>query len=340
METEEIVQTLENEQPIVPPPTDEDLVGYSPAPAFKLEPDEITKSEPAKQTEKLVTQQTQKKEGQYSYNPVWDHLKEKGIEIPEVVTKGKFEEGTTEYDVLVQSIIDNTEFPGENDPFITGYLQAEDKDAYIGDYKTVQSIVGLSPDDGLRFVFKNELNAKGERVYTDDDIEEEMGKMTILQKKREWKAYQENIGKMQQDLTAQRETQRVENIKKNLGTIQEKRLQVVNTLLAEEDKIKEINGLPYTEDMRNQFKQDFIELNKIDPETGIPFFNKMLMDNTVLTDVMRAYSLFKDNRIKHHISNAKEQAKKEVLERTDLNPKLKSGTTKTVVGNTENDYDV
>lgn len=340
METKETVETTDvNQEGIVPPPTEEDLVGYKSTPGFEPAPTEVVEKKEPAPAEKTVEKPVGDSEP-YVYNTVWENLKEQGIEIPKNVIEGKFEEGKTEHDAIVQAIIDNTEFPGENDPFIKGYLQSEDKDGYLEDYRTIKSITKMSPDEGLRFIFKNELDDKGERANSDEDIEEEMGKMTTLQKKREWKAYTDNVQQMQEQMTVKREQENKEAVMKNIETVQEQRLQIVNTLLADEDKIAEINGIPYTEDMRNQFKKDFTELNKIDPETGIPFFNTMLMDNNILMDVMRAYSLIKDNRIKHHISSAKEQVKKEVLERTDLNPKIKSGTTKKVVGNTDSDYDV
>ena len=332
--TEQVIEKQPVNENIVPPPTDEDLVGFKPTEPFAP----VEEKKPVEQKAEQPVPTTENQE--FTPSPVWNYLKERGVEVKEDVLKGNFGEGVTEYDALVQTIIENTEYPGDNDPFISAYMEAEDKNAFIDSYKNLQSIKKLAPDDGLRYIYKNEVDEKGERVFTDEDIEEEIGKMSTLQKKREWNEYQRRIDAHQKEEAGKISEQRKQEMLKNIDKIQEQRTSIANTLLAEEDKITDINGIPYTPEMREQFKKDFIELNKINPETGIPFFNEMLMDNNVLRDVIRAYSLFKDNRIKHHISATKEGNKKEVLEKTDLLPRSKSGVTRKSRGNTDNDYDV
>lgn len=260
------------------------------------------------------------------HGDIWEGLKTKGAVIPKEFSEGKFGENVSEFDALVQTIINNTTMPGEGDPFIEGYLQtpAEQRAEFVKNYNASTQIVSLPTDDVLKWQYSNVKDDKGERVYKDEEITEYLEKTSKLQKDREANQIRTQLQEQQTKAQAG-PTYTQEQIDAALKTANDDIMARVTPILAAEDALTEVHGVPYTPEMKADFKQTFTMLNTINPKTGDPYYNAFLKDDNNFRDVVRAYSLMKDNKLKSYLSNFKEDFKTDVLDKLDLNPKSKGG---------------
>ena len=124
----------------------------------------------------------------YKYNPLWDiaqsKFKDNGIEfeLPEALKLGKIEDKDLtpedEFNLLQESIIQNTKFGFEEDPVVNYYLFAKERNPdlnsmdIIEEYKTSMKIHSMDEDDFL----SNYLKAS-QKDISETEIQETIHKL-------------------------------------------------------------------------------------------------------------------------------------------------------------------
>lgn len=224
------------------------------------------------------------------------------------------------------------------DPFIDGYnaTPPEKRAEYVANYNQAQQVLSMDAEAGLKFVYQQAINEKGERLYTDEDIEADLSSRSKLNKDREWQGMKTTIQAEQTRAMTPPEPTQAE-IDEYLTKANADVMKIITPMLAEEDAMTEVYGIPYTSEMKAQVKENIIKLNSINPKTGDPYLYEFLAENNNLRDVIRATSLKQDNSIKTYLSNFKEDFKAETFEKLGLNLKPQGGTGQFAVAQSEDD---
>lgn len=279
---------------------------------------------PAAQEKPAETQTTQTQEtGSLKYKDVWEGLEKKGLKIPDEIKQGKFQEGVDEFDALQQAFAAMVKIPELEDPFIQGYINTppEERSSFVASYNAVEGVLKMDADAGLKYVYQQEKNEKGERRYTDEEIEDDLKSRSKLQKDREWNELKAKINESRQP----KQPTEAE-ILSAISEENARRMKILEPIMAEEDGLNEIYGIPYTPEMKESFKNAFSVLNSINKKTGNPIIYDFLNDNNNLKDVIRAYALTKDNKLSAYLSDFKEDYKEKIIDSLDLKGKPKSGS--------------
>ena len=318
------------------PPQPESQPDAQPQPEGQAKPD----TQP-QQTQPAAQPQAQP-EPKLQFQGAWDKLKEQGVEVSEDYLKGNFGEGVDEYTALQQTILESNKPQGPQatgDPFIDGYMQTdpEKRSEYVRNYNQAEQLMQMDADAGLKWLYQQQKKADGERRFTDEQIEEELSNRTVISKETEWDRAKEFIEKnRRQAMQAPQPTpeERATNIKQTNDAI----LDRVKPLLAEEDSMTEYQGIPYTPEMKAEFKETFARMTTINPETGNPHIVEFLNDDKNLRDMVRAYNATHGDKLKAYLSNFKEDFKEDVFNKLDLNPKPQSGSPPFEVAQNPDDF--
>ena len=112
----------------------------------------------------------------YKYNPVWDYLKEQGLEVPEKVIKGEFGENEKETDLIIKTILENSEPDFGDDEIINEYYQKKNTEGLdVKEWlknKAQEVDIETTPSRDYLFNEYKRLNK-----YEDNDINEYLDKM-------------------------------------------------------------------------------------------------------------------------------------------------------------------
>ena len=266
------------------------------------------------------------------YNPFWDEFKAAGGTIPEAIIKGELEDGKTELQYYNEEVAKGVEEPEVTDPFLKGYNEAEDKQAYLRNHTEAQEIMNLDENAGLRKLWSSQKDDKGERLITDEEIDQSLNDMTPAKKKMEWQQAKEQITANQTKIAEQQNADRKREFLDKLPEYNKEREVLVGKTLIQVDDMKDAGGIPITDEFRDNFKKDFLALSNIEPETGQPLINHWLSKDQNVFEALLAHQLvFKDKEVAGFLSNFKEDYKQNILNKTNLNKKEKPGSTPTTV---------
>jgi len=267
-----------------------------------------------------------------SYNPFWDEFKAAGGTIPEAIIKGELEEGKTELQYYNEEVAKGVKEPEVTDPFLKGYNEAEDKQAYLRNHAEAQEIMNLDENAGLRKLWSNQKDDKGERLITDEEIEQSLNDMTPAKKKMEWQQAKEQMTANQTKIAEQQNAARKQEFLEKLPEYNQERETLVNKTLVQIDEMKDAGGIPISDEFRTTFKKDFLALSNIEPEQGQPLINHWLSKDQNVFEALLAHQLvFKDKEVAGFLSNFKEDYKQNILDKTNLNKKEKPGSSPTPV---------
>jgi hypothetical protein len=174
------------------------------------------------------------------------------------------------------------------------------------------------------YLYQQRKDEKGERQFTDQEIEEYLGTQTKISLTNEWNRSREVIAhQRQQALNPPQPT--AQEIEARISEVNAARMNQLKPLLEEELSVETIGGIPYTKELKDEFRQTYSRLNLINPRTGEPYLYQFLEDPKNLRDTMRALVLLKDDKLSRFISDFKEDFKEKTFEKLDPRPKPKPG---------------
>jgi len=262
------------------------------------------------------------------FNEGWEGLKTKGVKIPENYLKGEFGEGKTEFDALQEVILEsNKPAVTTGDPFLDAYnaTSPDKREEFVQNYNSIAQVATMDTDAGLKFIYQQQKNEAGERIYTDEDIDQDLTSRSKIAKDREWNDIKSGLKQRQEEALKTPEPTAAE-IETAIAAANARRTELMAPILIADEALTEVYGVPYTPEMKAEFKDTFTKMNTINPKTGNAYLYDFLQDDNNLTDVMRAVSLHKNNSLKTYLSNFKEDFKDDTFQKLDVNQKPKSGS--------------
>lgn len=302
--------------------TEQQILENNTAILADLDPPHKGSATPSDTQQKTSDTTQQSQTSSLKYKDVWDGLEKKGMKIPDEFKQGKFGEGVDEFDALQNAFASTVQIPELDDPFIRGYINTppDQRSSFVASYNAVENVLKMDADSGLKYIYQQEKDDKGERRYTDNEIEEDLKSRSKLQKDREWNELKARINAERQP----KEPTDAE-IQAAIAGENARRMKILEPIMAEEEAMKEVYGMEYTPEMKSNFKNTFEVMNSINKKTGNPIIYDFLNDNNNLKDVIRAYALTKDNRLSAYLSDFKEDYKEKIIDSLDLKGKPKSG---------------
>jgi hypothetical protein len=272
------------------------------------------------------------------YNPVWDYMAQRakttGIEYePPDFIKTRFKPDGTEltaeeeYDILLAEIASGVQ-PDDDDPFIAEYRQAKTQDNF--DFKQwVQGKVSkeavLEADD---YTFMKQYmkeaygqNDKRPNGMTDEQIEDSVKKMDnsgVLalqanQSRDQYRKLLEQADQVERDL-------RLSQQKERMTLVQANQQKLMEQLFQRKRDVKEVFGMQVSEAMKTEFEGFFKNIMQIDPQTGVPGLHKYLSNDDALFDAVFLMYM-RDKGLRDMVNGAKEEVKKQYINRLDIAPK-------------------
>lgn len=278
----------------------------------------------------------------FTPSPVWEQLSqrlstaENPWEMPAHVKEGKFGEGKTELDALLETIWANTDFstvaPKADDPFVEEYLTAKqasdfNRDAWLKSKVGKLSIFELKGKDFVkeyftRFKLKSDENPDG---YTEEDIETYINSKNRIELDRE----AEVLSKSLKESMSQQERDKMEKVKadalKAFTTQEENNQKTIASFIEANQHTKDFFGMEFSEADRTQFFKDLPGLFKRDPETRMSKMDSLLQSEEFVLKL--AAILWKgEDGVRSHLSNLKESVKENVEEKLGLRNRQETGT--------------
>jgi hypothetical protein len=274
--------------------------------------------------------------------PVWEELKSKlssedsPWDIPDYVKEGKFEEGKTELDAIIETIHANTDFssvaPKADDPFIQDYLAAKatdnfDRDTWLKNQAGKTSIFDMKGKDFVKeyykqFRGKTEENPEG---YSDEDIDVYLnGKNRIELDKEE-----EVLRKHLKESRAQQETVNMEKIKQkelaDFNAQEDANKTAINNFIKTNEFTKDFYGIELSEAERTQFFKELPGYFTRDPQTRMSKMDALMQsDGNILK--LAALVWMGENGLKSKVSQMRENVKTEVEDKLGVSSRQEQGT--------------
>jgi len=244
---------------------------------------------------------------------------------------------TEKYKFMKEQILENTQKQQtSDDPFIDEYLEAKKNGMGVDEFiqkRNILNTIKQMPDDQFLFNYYQNKNGKTEENpngWNDEDINryiEEL-KANPIKLKNEADRYRDEIyGEIKQESeqykTKISEQIKDQSIKMNETVVKES----VDKLFAEMAELKDIGGIPHTPEDQTAFKQMFLDVVSINPETGYSRAKELFSDDKVLYQTLYLYSKIKDgeNSLKGFLSKFKEEYKQQILDKTRLAPRKEGG---------------
>ena len=278
----------------------------------------------------------------FTPTPLWEQLKsklstdERPWDIPDEIKEGKFGEGKTELDVLIDHIYANTDFssiaPTIDDPFVQDYLEAKAKenfsrDEWLRSQAGKANIFELKGKEFLTEYYKQyrgktETNPDG---YTDEDINIYLSGKNRIEIDKEEDVLRKHL----------KESRAVEEAK-NMEAIKQRDVEAFNTqektnqskikdFIKTNEFTKDFFGIELSEAERTQFFKDLPGLFARDPKTRMSKMDSLLQSES---DILKLSALVwkGENAIKSHISNIKESVKSEVESKLGVTSRIDGGS--------------
>jgi len=263
--------------------------------------------------------------------PILGQLDTLGVNLPEDF---EITEETTEdqlKDVINKQLESKFKPEDDNDPLLQEYKAAKEAgmtpEEFIERKKQALEFVNLNPDDGMKRYFQSIPDEKGERKYTDEQINEYLGKLTAIEKDQMWSGIREKIAGGQQQQT----TQQKPDYKSYVDQVNQQIEQDYKDLFDKKAKQEELFGLPYGETEKADFNKKFLDLIKVDPEREpVQIFPRKAID--ILNDPEKLYNLLylndmiESGKFEKMMKDMKDNLSEEFLKKGGLAPRVPSGS--------------
>jgi hypothetical protein len=272
-----------------------------------------TSEEPQVNTEKATEEP--------SDHPLKMYMEKLGYEIPEEVD---FENE----DEAIAAIKEHNKPKDEEDPFIKEYKERKEAEGFSQEEFLKQKmermeLKNLNSDDGLK-KYLSMIEENGEKLYTDDDIDEFLTGKSKIEKDQMWKSVKEKITDPEPQPQKTTSDNYVE--KYNKETVN----QLLETATGEIKDSEDIYGLPYGEAERAKFDQKFKELMSIDAK-GEPLqvypkpVLKIINDPKELYKLLYVYDQLKSGKFDLSLKEHKDNTSEEALSKMGVSRKQTSG---------------
>lgn len=268
----------------------------------------------------------------FIYDPVWEQIRD---EYEQQHGTGTFKKPDgitpeTEKKALLDFLTKAIEPSFDDYPLeIKEQIELHKKGAYSPEQYFKQRLpendyTKLSDEEFLIALFhqdlgKSENNPDGLSI---EEIKEDISRMSKIQKKELARARREEIlNKREQYQIA--EANRIEQLReKQYDEINSKKSIMAQNVVNQHKHVKDFYGIEVSMEEKAQFDRDFLEMIKINKDTGTHKIAEMLNDDAVFYKT--AYFLWKGEKgLKGYISDLKENVKKNIEEK--LNPTLEEG---------------
>lgn len=258
------------------------------------------------------------KQGQGENNMSLDVLKELGIEFGDDVDISKLtkEEAITK---AKEALAKKSEV---DDPFVKEYLEAKKSglthDQYLEKKSAASKFVKLNANDGLAAIYKNMTNEDGSRKYSDDVIEQHLGKLTDIEKDQQWSKYKEEFTQQQNKVTDNKTNYASQFDKYNKESVP-KLIENISTEIRDS-----IYGIPFSETDKEAYNKEFqslLEINGAESEVKQVYPNKafdLLNDPKTLYELYFIHSKIKNGGLDKLIKDMRDSAVEEALSKAGL----------------------
>ncbi len=253
--------------------------------------------------------------------PLKGYMEKLGYEIPEDIDFSNEEEA-------INKIKEHNKPEDTDDDFIKEYKEKKssegfDKEAFLKEKAESAAMKRLPADEGLR-KYLSSMQEDGERVYTDDDIDEFLSGKSKIEKDSMWKTVKEQIKEPEPESKA---PSYEEHVKDYNSTVVEKLLTNATSDLT---TAKDIYGIPYGEADKTKFNKEFTELMSIDAK-GEPIqvypkpVLKILNNPQELYKLLYVHSKLKSGDFDLVIKDRKNEVSEEALSKMGVSRKNVSG---------------
>ena len=243
-------------------------------------------------------------------------------QLPEAIKNGKKADGTPltakeKYDLLVQQIISNTDFDGDEDAFMRQYNQAKaagiDANSFVTQFNSKTNLLNMPSADFIKTAYKGVTDAKGERRYSDEDINKFIeGKSQI-----ELDQYANSM----KQRYAQTEFQKMEAT--NTASIEaenQKYQPIVNSFVEQLKSGTSIYGFDLSKDEKEALGTDVSKLFVRSTKDGMNEFERMMSDDNFVLQIAPLLLMVKNGKYNSAMKAMKEAIKSKVIDKLDSTP--------------------
>lgn len=280
---------------------------------------------------------------EFKYNPIWDQYATKfnsednPFQIPEEVKTGKLPENMTEMDMFLSSAIKHLNPTREvieslpdtlKDYLVASSQENFDERKWLEERLNTNDIMKM-PNEDLMFNHLKSLNGKSE-TNPDGWDEEAITKQVDAMKnsgvldlqaiaiKKQIQAEQNSASANKLQELDKIEQSRIEKFRSEQKTI-------ADTTLQKNQHLDDFFGIKFSQAELAQFHKDFPKMVDIDPKERVHTIHKWLQSDENVYKV--AALIWKgDQGVRDYISGMKEAVKQQVLDKTGIMPKEKTGT--------------
>lgn len=296
--------------------------------------DEIQKKSVETKSQESESSGLQQNQGQFE--PVWQNIQK--------IYEQQYGEGTfkkpdeitpeTEFDTLLAYLHQNLEpnlegFPDEAREIIELYRQGTyDPDEYLKQKANQTDILKLPAYDFLFNMYrstqgKSDKNPDG---HTEEEIHEFLKGMNKIQLKElaDQKKASISVHREQNKVQREQELKKLEetefmNVQKQK---EEKAKKIVNQL----GEAVDFFGIEPSHEDRATYNKDFVEMVKLNPQTGTSKLYDLLQDDSMLYKV--GYFIWKNENLRGYLTDLKEGVKKNIESKLDPTLEKDKGSTK------------
>ena len=269
---------------------------------------------------------------EYDPNPLWDEIKS---EYEEQHGEGTFvkPEGITpenERKLLLDFLSKNVEPSLDDIPDdAKEIIELHKKGAYNPEeffkQRSPQNDYTKLPDKEFLFTdykIREGKSEKNEDGVTDEEIDEFLSKKTKLELREMARSRRDQITQARES-AKQKEVEKITQTREQrFQETNENRIQAAQKVVNQHKDVREYYGIEFTPQEDAQFKKDFVEMVKLNKETGRDKIAEMLNDDTTYLRV--AAMLWKgEEKLKGYMSDLKEGTKRSIEEKLD--PALEPG---------------
>lgn len=248
-------------------------------------------------------------------------------QLPEAIKNGKKADGTPlsakeKHELLVQQIIDNTDFEGDQDDFMRQYKQAKasgiDANSFVNQYNSRVNLLNMPSADFIKTAYRNVLDARGERRYSDEDIDKLIGGKSQI----ELDQYAEGMKRQY----AQAQFQKMEA--SNTASIEaenQKYQPIVNAFVDQLKSGTSVYGFELSNDEKEALGTDVSKLFVRNTRDGMNEFERMMSDDNFVLQVAPLLLMVKSGKYNSAMKAMKEAIKAKVIDKLDPNPSDQGG---------------
>lgn len=263
----------------------------------------------------------------YTPSPLWDSFKDlEGFKMPENIT------AETENDLLRPFVAQKF---GLEKPVLHPLAQqiqdltATNPNLTINDLVTNVSeqyvdASKFSIDEKIAFdlktrygVYDSEKNPSG---LTDDDILQEIGRMTKIQKQDAALVIDENIKNYNDNLVKEYKEKQSATYEAQYNQMLSETKSELNTLKESLSKVDSIYGIPVNQETHDQFLAEFERVVIPNKETGERLIDDILSDNMTLYKMFVMVSKFGEEKVIETITKGREGGKEALLKSLGITP--------------------